>query len=556
MRATDDGAAIMHSSVHALPPGLSFRRLIYAWLLDPNIKDNLRAKFDGYIAMLIIGNLLAMMFENVPGIYENYKAWFHGFDLFSIAVFSVEYLLRFYLAPEDAEFAKSRFPRLRYVFSIYALIDLAAILPFYAALLLPIQTDLRMLRMLRLLRLFKLFRVLVPAIKQFRELNRGRTFRQHVHALVSPSEFGGRLHEMFDMTIMMWVVISVVAVVLESVDSIYRDLAVEFVVLDAVAVSVFTAEYLMRLYSCVEEPRFKHWLAGRYRFATGPAAIVDFLAIVPFFLEALLHHLFDLRFLRVFRLIRLMKLTRYTGATQTLYAAMRREWPVIAASAFIMMLLVVVAASLGYLFEHDAQPDKFENIPQSIYWSVITLASVGYGDISPITPAGRLITVVLALLGIGIFAVPAAVLSSAFNDQLRIERETMQNELYKMLEDGQISEEEQHLIDREALRLHLSAPEVARILERARQQREHEQTGHGGIPFALVQDRPTVALQQYRMLVGQMLQIAELADREQLTAMLANPGNATDFERHLWQLLETQGGSGKSVSSEASVSGT
>ena len=471
-------------------------------------------------------------------------------------MFSVEYLLRFYLAPEDAEFAKARFPRLRYVFSIYALIDLAAILPFYAALLLPIQTDLRMLRILRLLRLFKLFRVLVPAIKQFRELNRGRTFRQHVHALVSPSEFGGRLHEMFDMTIMMWVLISVVAVVLESVDSVYRDLAVEFVVLDAVAISVFTAEYLMRLYSCVEQPRFKHWLAGRYRFATSPAAIVDFLAIVPFFLEALLHHLFDLRFLRVFRLIRLMKLTRYTGATQTLYAAMKREGPVIAASGFIMMLLVVVAASLGYLFEHDAQPEKFENIPQSIYWSVITLASVGYGDISPITPAGRLITVILALLGIGIFAVPAAVLSSAFNDQLRIERETMQNELYKMLEDGKISPQEQHLIDREAARLHLSAPEVARILERARQQREHEQTVNCGIPFTLVQGRPAVALQQYRMLVGQMLQIAELADREQLAAMMANPGNATDFERHLWQLLEAQGGSGKSVSSEASVSGT
>ena len=164
MRATDAGVAILHGSVHALPPGLSFRRLIYAWLLDPNIKDNLRARFDGYIAMLIIGNLLAMMFENVPAIYDNYKAWFHAFDLFSIAVFSVEYLLRFYLAPEDAEFAKARFPRLRYVFSIYALIDLAAILPFYAALLLPIQTDLRMLRILRLLRLFKLFRVLVPAI--------------------------------------------------------------------------------------------------------------------------------------------------------------------------------------------------------------------------------------------------------------------------------------------------------------------------------------------------------------------------------------------------------
>ena len=554
MQATD--IPLKPSSVLQLPSGMSVRRLVYSWLLDPDIKDNLRAKFDGYIAVLIITNLLVMVFENVPGIYDGNKAWFHGFDIFSIAVFSIEYLLRLYLAPEDVEFAKSRYPRLRYVFSIYSLIDLAAILPFYAALLLPIQTDLRILRILRLLRLFKLFRVLVPAIKEFRDLNRGRTFRQHVHALVSPSEFGGKLHDFFDLTIMMWVVISVMAVVLESVDSIYRDLAVEFVVLDAIAVSIFTAEYMMRLYACVEDPRYKHWLAGRYRLATSPASIVDFLAIVPFFLEALLHHLFDLRFLRVFRLIRLMKLTRYTGATQTLYAAMKREGPVIAASGFIMMLLVVVAASLGYLFGHDAQPDKFENIPQSIYWSVITLASVGYGDISPVTPAGRLITVVLALLGIGIFAVPAAVLSSAFNDQLRIERETMQNELYSMLEDGVISPEEQHLIDREAARLHLSAPEVARIMERAKQQRAAATSGHGGIPFSMVQERPAVALQQYRMLIGQLNQIAELSDRQQLEQMLAVPGDATDLERQVWQLLAAQGGSGKSSSSEASLSGT
>jgi voltage-gated potassium channel Kch len=90
-----------------------------------------------------------------------------------------------------------------------------------------------------------------------------------------------------------------------------------------------------------------------------------------------------------------------------------REWPVMAASAFIMLLLVVMTASLGYLFEHEAQPEKFENIPQSIYWAVITLASVGYGDISPVTPAGRAMTIVLALIGIGIFAIPAALLSSS-----------------------------------------------------------------------------------------------------------------------------------------------
>ncbi len=525
------------TSLAELPPKLPLRRLIYCWLLDPNIEDNLRAKFDRNIATLIIANMLAMLFEQVPAIYDSYKMWFHWFDMFSLAVFSVEYLLRLYLAPEDSEFSRSRFPRLRYVFSLYALIDLAAILPFYAAFFMAQGADLRILRILRLMRLFKLFRVLIPAIQEFRELNRGRTFRQQVFALVAPSEFGGKLHSFFDMFIVIWVMISVIAVVMESVESVYRVLALEFVILDAVAVSIFTFEYLMRLYSCVEHPQFKHWLAGRYRYATTPTTVIDFLAIVPFFLEAILHQLFDLRFLRVFRLMRLMKLTRYTGATQTLMNAMKREGPVIGASAFIMMLLVVLAASLGYLFEHDAQPDKFENIPQSIYWSVITLASVGYGDISPVTPAGRMITVVLALLGIGIFAVPAAVLSSAFNDQLRIDRETMQEELYKMLEDGTISEDEQHTIDREAARLNLSADEVQRILDRARKQRDADKAQQGGIPYELVQEKPRIALEQFRLLLGQMKQVTELADRQKLDELLAKTDETTALERQVWQEL-------------------
>jgi voltage-gated potassium channel Kch len=293
----------------------------------------------------------------------------------------------------------------------------------------------------------------------------------------------------------------------------------------------------MRLYSCVEHPKFKHWLAGRYRYATTPTTVIDFLAIVPFFLEALLHHLFDLRFLRVFRLMRLMKLTRYTGATQTLLNAMKREGPVIGASAFIMMLLVVLAASLGYLFEHDAQPEKFENIPQSIYWSVITLASVGYGDISPVTPGGRIITVVLALLGIGIFAVPAAVLSSAFNDQLRIDREKMQEELYKMLEDGTISEDEQSTIDREAARLNLSADEVQRILDRAHRQHAEDKKQRGGIPYELLQEKPRIALEQFRLLLGQMKQVTALADREKLDELLARADETTALERQVWQQL-------------------
>jgi len=207
---------------------------------------------------------------------------------------------------------------------------------------------------------------------------------------------------------------------------------IEFVILDALAVAIFSVEYCMRIYACVEEPGFTKPLAGRLKQATTPATMIDFLAILPFFLEVVLTHVFDLRFLRVFRLARLLKLTRHSDATNILGKVLVREWPVMSASAFIMVLLLVLTASLGYLFEHEAQPDKFENIPTAFYWAVITLASVGYGDISPVTPVGRAMTIVLALIGIGIFAIPAALLASAFGDQLHKEREMLKSNLRNM----------------------------------------------------------------------------------------------------------------------------
>jgi voltage-gated potassium channel Kch len=399
--------------------------------------------------------------------------------------------------------------------------------------------DLRMLRALRLLRMFKLLRVLVPAIHEFRALNEGRTLRQKIHALVWPSEYGGRLHHYFDNFIVVWVVVSVLAVILESVESIEYVLHLEFIILDTVAVAIFTLEYLMRMYSVVEQPGFRQTVMGRIRYAKSPSALIDFLAIAPFFLEVILHHLIDLRFLRVFRLMRLLKLTRYTGATHTLGIVVKREWPVLTASAFVMLLLVLLTASLGYVFEHEAQPDKFENIPQSIYWAVVTLASVGYGDIAPITPAGRAMTIVLSLLGIGIFAIPAALLSSAFSDQLRIERETLQNELYNMLADGRISEEERGLIDAEAKRLHLSHEEVDRLIEKAHRQREAA-SNHALMSMPQLIAQPAAAVERYRELLSQIHQLARLGDSTKMTQILETPGRTTDQERETWRFLNAQ----------------
>ena len=479
---------LSHQEAH-ISSDLPFRKWLYAWLLDPHIEGNHHKSIERWIGILIVANLFALMFEQVPAIFEAYGTWFHYFDLVSVVIFSIEYLVRFYLAPEDEEFKKHKFARAKYVSSPFAIIDLVAILPFFLQAFISI--DLRYLRFLRLLRILKLFRVLIPAYKEFVAANQGRTFRQKVHALVFPSAYGGTLHTLYDTFIVIWVIVSVLAVILESVHSIH---------------------YLLNM---------------------------ELLAIAPFFLEVFLHHLFDLRFMRVFRLLRLLKLTRYTGATQSLSKVIAREWPVMAASAFIMLLLVVMTASLGYLFEHEAQPEKFENIPQSIYWAVITLASVGYGDISPITPAGRAMTIVLALIGIGIFAIPAALLSSAFSDQLKMDREALVNKLYEMLADGNIDESEAEYIKHEAKRLHLSDEEVRVLIEKAKREREL-MDDVSVLPLHKIASNTDHTIEHFKHLLGQVRQLSLLTDQDKFHAAVDSSERLTETDKKLWTLIALQ----------------
>ncbi len=514
---------------------LPLRKWLYSWLLDPNIPGNYQKAVDKWIGMLIVVNLFVMLFEHVPAVFEPRKEWFHFFDLLSVAIFTVEYILRFYLAPEDEEFKARRNARLSYVFSPFALIDFLAVAPFYLQAFIPV--DLRVLRFLRLLRMLKLFRIVIPAYYEFVALNAGRTFRQRVHALMFDSPYGGKMQGIFDAFIGVCVMLSVLAVVMESVQSVSYMLNMEFVILDAVAVGIFTLEYCMRMYSCVEEPGFKHAISGRFKQARSASTMIDFLAILPFFLEVFLHHLLDLRFLRVFRLSRLLKLTRGNDATKILVKVLTREWPVISAAAFIMLLLVVLTASLGYLFEHEAQPDKFENIPTSIYWAVITLASVGYGDISPVTGPGRFMTIVLAFIGIGIFAIPAALLSSAFSDELVKERDALKREIYDIMKDGHIDPDEVATIRAEANRLHLSEEEVNALLLMIQQDLEKE-SKFAQLPIQKIAERSDFAVEHYKSLLSQIRQLGMLTDADKFEALAKTKGRLSPDELALWQQLK------------------
>jgi hypothetical protein len=278
---------------------------------------------------------------------------------------------------------------------------------------------------------------------------------------------------------------------------------------------------------------------GRFKQARNTATVIDLLAILPFFLEVLLGTVLDLRFLRTFRLARLLKLTRYNDSTKILTTVIAREWPVISASAFIMILMVIMTASLGYVFEHEAQPEKFDNIPNSVYWAVITLASVGYGDISPITPVGRFMTVVMALLGIGIFAIPAALLASAFGDQLHKEREILKKNLRDMMKDGHLDENEITLLRTEAKRLHITIEELNALLEHVHTERLNAQQ-RSILPLHVIAERPAQAVEHYKMLLSQINQLALMTDAAKFEAAAKSAENLSPKEMALWQQIKSQ----------------
>ena len=497
---------------------------LYKWALDPENKHGVYKMVERSIALLIVASVVAVLIENTPEIYNSHAMWFHWFDVLTVGIFTAEYLMRVATAHLNPDFADKEFPRLRYALSFYALIDLVAITPFYFARFVDVDVEmLRVLRVLRLTRMFKLSRQIIPAWHEFQALNEGRSFRAKVFAMLEPTGHSGRLHTYIDNFIVFWVALSITCVVFETVASVRAMFATEFEVIDVMAFTIFTIEYAARVYAAPENPKYKHLRMPQWAHVRTGQAIIDLLAILPFVLESLFSQHVDLRFLRVFRLMRMLKLTRYTSALETLYKVVMREWQVIFASVFVMMLLVVLTASLGYLFEHDAQPDKFENIPQSIYWAVVTLASVGYGDISPITPMGRMLTVVLALVGIGIFAIPAGLLASAFTDQLRIDREAFKQRLMLAFQDGMLDNAERELIVAEAERLHLSHEEVKRLTDEARAEFDAKEAENHTTANGLVLDakaHPALAAAQFKLLVDQLSLITQATGEDVLRKSL------------------------------------
>jgi voltage-gated potassium channel len=168
------------------------------------------------------------------------------------------------------------------------------------------------------------------------------------------------------------------------------------------------------------DPRFAKPFWGRIRYAFTLMAIVDLLAILPALLPLIFT--FDLRiirFLRVFRLFRLFKMSRYVQSLNSLDDVVRAKKEELVVTLVMIGMLLLFSSSLMYIVETEAQPDKFPDIPSAMWWGVATLTTVGYGDVFPITPLGKLFGAFIALLGIGMFALPTGILASGFAEEIK-----------------------------------------------------------------------------------------------------------------------------------------
>jgi voltage-gated potassium channel len=226
-----------------------------------------------------------------------------------------------------------------------------------------------------------------------------------------------RLARVWNLVIVGAIAITTLAVIAETVETIARDFQPVLRTIEAVSLGLFVAEYLLRLWVITCSPRYSHPLFGRLRFAITPLALIDLMAIAP----ALIATRLDLRFLRVARLarvLRVLKLARYSQGIGLIGRVVRRKREELLVALGFFSILLVTTSALMYFAEHDAQPTAFSSIPAAMWWAVVTMTTVGYGDIYPVTFLGRCLAGITALLGIAAFALPTSILGAGFLAEL------------------------------------------------------------------------------------------------------------------------------------------
>ncbi len=226
--------------------------------------------------------------------------------------------------------------------------------------------------------------------------------RESIHEIIFEADTA--LGKAFDVILLVAILLSVITVMLESVEWINDRLHVLFVILEWIFTLFFTAEYALRLY-CVYKP---------IKYATSFFGIIDLLAILPTYLSLLIpgtQHLVVIRALRILRVFRIFKLASFLKESSVIMNALRASQAKITVFLTFVLLVVIIIGSIMYLIE-GGEDSSFTSIPRSIYWAIVTMTTVGYGDIHPVTPIGQFIAAVVMIIGYAVIAVPTGIVSA------------------------------------------------------------------------------------------------------------------------------------------------
>ena len=281
----------------------------------------------------------------------------------------------------------------------------------------------------------------------------------------------------FNIFILILIVLNVSMVILGTVESLSNRYSSFFYNFELFSVVIFSIEYILRIWSCTILEKYQHPVYGRIKFIFSPLSLIDLFAILPFYLPLIVNlDLRGLRVLRLFRMFRLFKMGRYLESLQIIGYVFKSKKEQIILTGITIFLLLLFSSSLLYVVENEAQPEKFSSIPQSMWWGTAALTTVGYGDSYPITPIGRILGSIIAIMGIGIFAMPAGILASGFSESIKkvdklkkiktlekaieiannlnqIDNQKLKDDIYQLLEtmveiDGKVDENESNLLSK------------------------------------------------------------------------------------------------------------
>ncbi len=297
------------------------------------------------------------------------------------------------------------------------------------------------------------------------------TLRKYVFRALETAQGDSGLSRVVDVFLIALIAASVIAVILESIPSFRAQNLRLLSIFEIFTVAVFSVEYLLRLWSSVEDESETHKspFQARLRYMTSFHAIIDIVAILPFYLLILgLTGSVDMRFLRAVRLLRVLKLTRYSAAMNMVFITFRENGRALSAAFLILLTVMLLAASGMYYFERESQPVDFGSIPAAMWWAFATLTTVGYGDVTPITVGGKIFGALITVVGIGMVALPTSILASGYTQQLKVSTAVYEGKAAEALDDGVLSDDEIRDLEELRVDLGLGKHTASQILDEGR----------------------------------------------------------------------------------------